>query len=70
MWRCVNDVFGYCMSEPKRGLETLKSNYSGAMGNPVSYEYMAQTCGNDPKKCPDHRTCTQRYGKAIAPAHK
>jgi hypothetical protein len=59
MWRCVNDIFGYCASEPKDPTKRTKYPSIDADGSTALYELTLKTCQASPKHCEFYQTSGQ-----------
>lgn len=62
MWRCTNDMFGYCSGEPEWLREPQETGASG---------YKASgSCSLDPKACGRYQTLSQQLeGKSLPKVH-
>lgn len=59
MWRCVNDVFGYCHKEPDWVKKPDKLFDRSAPPGYRDVYSAGGTCINDPKTCSYYMTLTQ-----------
>ena len=62
MWRCANDIFGYCSGEPKW------SERCGERG--VGLFLAGGSCKLDPKTCGKFQTLTEQLRGIELPASK
>lgn len=62
MWRCVNNLWGYCSGEPKWG-KSAKLIESSAT-------YFGGSCKLNPETCGKYQTLTQQLeGKTLPTSH-
>lgn len=56
MWRCVNDIFSYCATEPVWSVPPSElSAQQGLYRIPIG-AFTGGICQNSPNSCPNHRS--------------
>jgi len=50
-WRCLNNIFYYCLGEPVPGVREETKLYGYEAGKRVEYISTRDTCKLDPKFC-------------------
>lgn len=61
MWRCLNNLFGYCAGEPQSKSKEESRWEKDLGGKPQAYLCSIPHCERDPETCGLYLTFTEHY---------